>query len=319
MIEKNIIGIYSIKEQYPVFKYTDHDEKRIDPNRYGTERIRDVNISRDTISEHEPINQWRTFSELLKQRKEHDSDDESSGEERTPSHPDRESASQKEAQKRANQAIRARVLSHQAKSDGLQLSDASKPLTNLQHYLSTVQKPVPDEHLKAYEIPVDEEHSFTKVGALKLQDVMTRKVVCMMDETTLEQVASMCNKRRISGMPVLGEDKQLLGLISIKDVIKGLVYGHHDMDLANMGSDILEAQAMAVLQEPVHKFMQRDVVTASPDMPLQEACQLMAYHHIRRLIVTRDGAVKGVFSASDAMRILSQIDLLTDLSEANAV
>lgn len=334
VIEKNIVGIYSIRERYPIFQHQDNDEKQIDPNRYGAERVRSTNVSRDSISEHEPLNQWRSFSEQLRERRQ--------GRERGHGEQDAEeqetdpSEDEAAAQQRTDQNIRDRVLALQQvarqsaavapadrhfqqgyERDQLQLSAADHTLQHLQHYLSQVQTPVPDEHLKAFELSPDPDLSFSEAGALKLGDVMTRKVVCLLDSTSLEQAASICNQRGISGLPILNRERKLVGLVSMTDVIQLLVQQHRD-GLLQLGASLLEAQTLALLREPIHKFMSRDVVTAPPEMNLREACRLMLRHKIHRLVITQDEQVKGLFSARDAVRVLSHVDLHHDVHVAHS-
>ncbi|MFT3880304.1 MAG: CBS domain-containing protein [Gemmatales bacterium] len=49
-------------------------------------------------------------------------------------------------------------------------------------------------------------------------DVMTTEVVCCTSDTNLDEARGAMKRRRIRHLPVVGEDKKLLGLISIGDL-----------------------------------------------------------------------------------------------------
>jgi len=59
------------------------------------------------------------------------------------------------------------------------------------------------------------------------------------------------------------------------------------------------------LEKPVGDFMKTNVLTVSVDTKITDACKFMVENKVRRVIVTKDEIVKGIFSAFDAVKILS--------------
>lgn len=159
----------------------------------------------------------------------------------------------------------------------------------------------------------DAEHEHEQEpGALQVADVMTKRVVCVLESTTIEQVASICNRRGFSGVPVVNEQKGLIGIVTLRDILHQLIDKRSLSTYAEMGGEVLEQKALAILEDPVRLYMHREVITVTPETSVREACQLMLKHGIRRLVVARGDLVRGVFSAQDAVRVLAAADLRVD-------
>jgi acetoin utilization protein AcuB len=62
----------------------------------------------------------------------------------------------------------------------------------------------------------------------------------------------------------------------------------------------------------VADWMTRDPVTATMDMSLAEAYELMSENEIRRLLVTRDGELVGIITMSDILRTIPALLVETD-------
>ncbi|PKL74744.1 MAG: hypothetical protein CVV27_18950 [Candidatus Melainabacteria bacterium HGW-Melainabacteria-1] len=190
------------------------------------------------------------------------------------------------------------------------LNHSGDPMVlGLQRYLSLVNEPIPDEHMKAYEIGTDDSPAADEIRELNVGDVMTRKVVCVLESTTIEQVASICNRRGITGVPVVDAKQSLIGIVTMSDIMRQLLDQKSLSTYAAQGGEVLEQKALAILDEPVRNYMHRKVVTVSPETGVSEACQLMMQHGIRRLVVARGDLVRGIFSAKDAVRVLSNAKL----------
>lgn len=299
MYEKNIVGTYFKEEQFPTFKT---DAGKEPPAISPVSRLGGVSslapIS-GLVSVHDPLDQWRSFSERLRERR--------------LSH---EGLQNQPIQQQARRSgpIQAPDQQYQKayESDMVNISSQGSqhdPLyMNLQRYLSLVNHPIPDEEKRAYVIGDDEEHT-NPDGRLRVGDVMTRHVVCVLESTSIEQVASLCNRRGFTGVPVINANRALIGIVTLTDILNHLFEQKSLSTYANTTGEILEQQALAILEEPVRNYMHRNVVTVSPSTPVKEACQLMMQQKIRRVVVTKGDVVKGIFSAQDAVKVLAGAEL----------
>ncbi len=73
--------------------------------------------------------------------------------------------------------------------------------------------PSPATTLSAYEIP----YLLSKV---KVQDVMTRKVITVTEDTPIEDAARIMVDNKIGGLPVVNEESAVVGIITETDIFK---------------------------------------------------------------------------------------------------
>ena len=312
MTEKNVVGMYNIKDQYPAFGYgNDDDEARVDAVNYAVAGPSAVTPIRGGIAGVDAVEQWRGFSEQLRQRREHR---ERAGQQMNQLNQPNQQPSGRLQSDAQSPAPRQRDTQFQRsyEQDMVKISSQSDVTTwGLQKYLSEVKHPVPDEHLKTYETSEElhEEETYD-IDDLQVKDVMVRKVVCILESTTLEQVASICNRRGITGVPVVNQTKGLIGIITMSDITKEIFSQAAVSSFASQeGGEILEQQSLALLDLPVRAFMHRKVITAPPETTVRQACRIMMENNIRRLVIARGDVVKGIFSAKDAVRVLAGAEL----------
>jgi len=55
-------------------------------------------------------------------------------------------------------------------------------------------------------------------ASTRVEEVMTRDVVCCVPETSIDEASTVMKERRIRHLPVCGPDNELIGMISIGDV-----------------------------------------------------------------------------------------------------
>jgi CBS domain-containing protein/anti-sigma regulatory factor (Ser/Thr protein kinase) len=120
------------------------------------------------------------------------------------------------------------------------------------------------------------------VYELKISEVMTSKVVTVAPQTSMAELSEILRKHRISGAPVL-ENGELIGIISIEDLIKALAAG--EMDVA------------------VEQKMTRDPVTLSPDEPVVLAVDRFSHYGFGRFpVVDGQGKLVGIITQGDITR-----------------
>ena len=324
MYEKNIVGVFNIHTEYPVFKSIRHDEKRVEANRYGTETMQAFAQLRGNIDQHDALEKWRELSDHLHDHGQQAGQGGDSGKQdgdsdkaaaRKQAHQKVVQAETREAGQQVDQFIEARVRSHILPQGPAQ---APAPLRNfkaqppaalvlhaVEQHLTQVREALPDDHQYLIELTHDAQEASRQADVLRLQDVMSRKVACVRETVTLEQAASVCNRRNFSGLPVLDAEHRLIGELTVQAVIQDLFAPAALQNFEQHDPVFLEAQMLAMLQEPVSRHMRPVTITASPETTVREACRLMTLHGMRRLVVTEGDRIKGVFTTQDAVRVLA--------------
>lgn len=119
---------------------------------------------------------------------------------------------------------------------------------------------------------------------MKVQDVMTYDVQTCRPETNLADAAMRMWKGDFGILPVVAEDKTVVGLITDRDICMAAATKHRDPAKIR-----------------VKEAASRNVYRSSPDTDIREALKIMRQHQVRRLPITRveDGRLVGMLSIND--------------------
>jgi CBS domain-containing protein len=118
-------------------------------------------------------------------------------------------------------------------------------------------------------------------GTDRVRDAMTTDVVTARATEEIDTVATRLVERRHRSLPVVDEQRRLVGIVSEADLL---------------GKEPLSGRAGG---RTVGSVMTKDVVTLSPEDSLASARLLVAEHGLRMVPVVEGGRVVGVISRSD--------------------
>ncbi|MFD2704929.1 CBS domain-containing protein [Salibacterium lacus] len=114
----------------------------------------------------------------------------------------------------------------------------------------------------------------------KMKEVMTTDVETCAPDDSVENAAKMMKEHHIGAIPVIQENN-LMGMITDRDiVVRCIAEGRSD-------------------SSPVKDVMTTNIVTAEPDMDIEEAAKLMASRQIRRLPVVENQQLAGIAALKD--------------------
>ena len=147
-----------------------------------------------------------------------------------------------------------------------------------------------------------------------VSDIMQRDVLAVASDWPLDQLARFLTDHQISGAPVVGENGNLLGVVSLTDIVRhqGSAESHaqehstHEYYLHGLEQQVGENMSRAFHIEEASEATVEDVMTPmifeiSEDASLQEAADTMVKGHIHRLFVTRQGRIAGIVTALDML------------------
>ncbi len=144
-------------------------------------------------------------------------------------------------------------------------------------------------------------------GDRSVQSMMTRSVVFVTEDCPLSAAAHLLVTRKISGLPVVDEQRKLIGIITEADFLCALgVECHHPAHSLWQTLEHLFKQERPAAQVTgtVSDLMSRQVITITPEQDLHDAIETMKQHHIKRLVVCDDERhVLGMLTRSDLVRV----------------
>jgi CBS domain-containing protein len=136
---------------------------------------------------------------------------------------------------------------------------------------------------------------------------MTKDIFAVAPDTSLETAARMLASKEITGAPVVDDEGETVGVISLVDLV----------DPDNQASDepgystfyrISDGWAMTK-GEPktprpgrVSDVMTPATLTTTEDTTVLEATKLMLEYRVHRLLVENDGRLTGIVSTMDLLR-----------------
>lgn len=146
---------------------------------------------------------------------------------------------------------------------------------------------------------------------LRAKDVMTRDLVVIPDDMTVQEAGRRLCRLEVSGAPVVNCHGVVVGVLSSSDFVR----------LASMGEKVTTAPCDCVYSdwqlvdvdklptESVQRCMTPDPVTAGPNVAVTELARMMVDAHIHRVvIVDDDGAPKGIVTTSDILGAVARMD-----------
>lgn len=139
-------------------------------------------------------------------------------------------------------------------------------------------------------------------------DVMTRGVISVTPDTTVEETARLMLERGISGLFVVDKAGDLAGIVTEGDLLRRDELGtqrHRPWWLRVFVSPGRQAADFTRSHgRRVRDVMTTEVISVPGDAELEAVVEIMEEHRIKRVAVTENGRVAGVISRADLLRAL---------------
>jgi len=147
---------------------------------------------------------------------------------------------------------------------------------------------------------------------MKVADIMTANPLCVRPESSMMEAIRLMLQRRISGLPVIDDAGNVVGIVTEGDLLRRGETGTQRRRPRWLeffiGTGRLASEYAHACGRKVEEVMTRDVHTVAADAPLDLVVQLMERHQIKRLPVVRDGRVVGIVSRANLLRALASLN-----------
>lgn len=145
-----------------------------------------------------------------------------------------------------------------------------------------------------------------------IKDIMTKDVITVNEDDTVEKCADLLIDHNLSGIPVVDNSGKVKGMITEGDLIRRASKIE--------GIPILEVLGGLFYLESPHKFMDKlkksmgsiasmimteNVITIGPDDEIEDAATLLVEKRVKRLpVVGKEGHLMGIISRKDIINYL---------------
>ena len=135
-----------------------------------------------------------------------------------------------------------------------------------------------------------------------IEEVMTTELITISPSTNLAEARNLMQENRIHHLPVVDENNDLVGLLTLTDVLAATDSRLRDDDSRIHARDI-----------HVRDVMVTDVITVDARASLRQAALFIEKHKIGCLPVVRDRKLMGIITDTDFVAVA--INLLEQLEE----
>ena len=142
------------------------------------------------------------------------------------------------------------------------------------------------------------------------RDIMSTTVIVVRPEQTLAEAARLMLEHRISTLPVVSPEGELVGIITHSDFqVRGRLLPFSQREVPEVLHHLTSWQEMEesyreAMARRVREVMSHPVHTVAPDTPVAEVAALMLRHNIKRVPVVEGGRIVGLISRHDFLKLM---------------
>lgn len=150
------------------------------------------------------------------------------------------------------------------------------------------------------------------------KDLMTTDIKTVEADWPLDRVAQFLIDHEISGAPVVDGDT-LVGVISLTDLARfnstggdpaserPSAYYRHELETQYSDEDLENLSVTEGSETTAEHVMTPQIYDVKERTPIQQVAQVMHRGGIHRVFVTEDGAIRGIITAMDMLKVVAAL------------
>lgn len=148
---------------------------------------------------------------------------------------------------------------------------------------------------------------------MKVRDIMTKEVMTVKTDTSVNDIAKLMGEHNISGVPVVDDQQHVMGIITESDLIvrNGRLEMPHFIQILDLGRIPLEWPGHAqermrhMLGTNAADVMTSKVISVSPETEIEDLAELMVKHHVNPVPVVENDRLIGIVSRADLIDMMA--------------
>jgi CBS domain-containing protein len=143
----------------------------------------------------------------------------------------------------------------------------------------------------------------------RAKDIMTRDVITVTKDQTVNQVIEILMDKNISGLPVVDENGNVIGIVTEGD----LIYRSKKLEIPRYFTILdsyifldntkkMEEQIRKMVGYRVEDIMTKNVVVVDSEETVEEIATIMTKKNVNRVPVIKDGMLVGIVTRRDIIR-----------------
>ncbi len=146
---------------------------------------------------------------------------------------------------------------------------------------------------------------------MRAHHIMTKDVITVTPDTKIEDAANLMLRDHISGLPVVDDQAQLVGIVSESDFLRRSEIGTGRRRAAwlqfLLGPGKAAADFVRERGRRVADVMTQRPITVDEETPLEDLVRLMEKNGIKRLPVMRDKKLVGIVTRSNLLQAVASM------------
>jgi acetoin utilization protein AcuB len=132
-----------------------------------------------------------------------------------------------------------------------------------------------------------------------VRERMSTKPVTISADLSITEALRVMRRNQVRRLPVLDREGKLVGIVSEKDLLYASPSPATSLSIYEM-HDLLSRLR-------VSELMTTDLITVTPDIPLEEAARIMADNKIGGLPVVENGNLVGIITETDIFKVFLEL------------
>lgn len=137
---------------------------------------------------------------------------------------------------------------------------------------------------------------------MKASDIMSRDVVTVRPDTSVREAAALMTEHRITSMPVLDDDRNVIGIVSELDLLRDRMPHDPRAHLRRQDDDRPDPAGT------VADIMTDTVICLSENADAADLAELLVNNNVRAVPIIRGADLVGIVSRRDVLRTLLRDD-----------
>lgn len=130
---------------------------------------------------------------------------------------------------------------------------------------------------------------------MKAQDIMSRNLIIMNDNTSISEVARIMKEKDIGFIPI-SSDNKIIGVITDRDIVVNAISNKCSLDT------------------PVKEYAIKNVISVNIDDNVSKILNVMRKNKVKRVLVNDEHRLVGIVSFSDILNN-NEFDILNTMKE----
>ena len=149
---------------------------------------------------------------------------------------------------------------------------------------------------------------------MKVKDIMTEDVIRVKPDTPVSTAARLFREKALSGLPVVDDEGNLVGIVTEVDLIARHARPHFPAYIQFLDSIIylesskrFKESMRRILATAVSDLMTTPAQSVDPEMEVQDLAAFMVEHRVNPVpVVTEDGDLVGIVSHTDVLEMIER-------------